>query len=317
MIINTAETLAISNMGWLDGGSLWSYMLGDSRPELVPVSDSKWLSIIGGTNDWFVLIHQDDEESTRLTVHSLQSIAEIASSIELGTSKTKSEALSEIVDLPILGEKSKWSFLPKAYAIRTLTGPSLLLVDWKKGTSEIRTLSWHMEFYDTMYQGILEVVEIPGSPLLLISIQRDSAPVIYDHVKGKVVRKLKLADRNGNPQLFFRRQAPELWASDYDTLVKMDSRSYDVLDTVKLQEGQAGMARSNIGKYYFSPDERFCLVARPHSGDIVIVDPSSFRVVSNIETEGLPEDAGLLGHDHVISRDLKTGHLRQAVLRST
>jgi hypothetical protein len=315
MIINTAGTLAISNMGGLDGGNLWSYKLGRLRPELVRLSDSKWLSLIGGANDWFVLIHQEDEASTRLTVHSFQNIAEIVSSIELDTSNTKPQAFSKITNSPILGEKSERSFLPKAYAIRSRTGPSLLLVDWKKGTVEIRTLSWHKEFYDTMYQGILEVVEIPGSPLLLISIQRDSAPVIYDYVQGKVIRKLKLADRNGNTQLFFRRQAPELWASDYDTLVKMDSRNYDVLDTVKLQEGQVGMARSNIGKYYFGPDERFCVVARPHSGDIAIVDPSSFRIVGNIKTEGLPEDVGFLGHDHVISRDLRTGHLLQATLR--
>jgi hypothetical protein len=123
-----------------------------------------------------------------------------------------------------------------------------------------------------------------------------------------------LEGRQGAPQLFFRRRAPELWASDYDTLIRLDSQSWKVLNSLKLQEAQAGM-NHNIGKYYFVPDESLCVVARPYSGDVVGIDANSFTISHRAETGGQPQEVALLGDNYVVARDLKTGRLLQSKLR--
>jgi hypothetical protein len=206
---------------------------------------------------------------------------------------------------------SAWSFLPKAYVIEHLQENYLFLLDWMHGTAEVQSLPWYTSSYDLMYQGILGVTEVPGSSLLIFSIQRDSEPVIYNPSTRTVTKKLKLGGDSGAPQLFFRRNAPELWASDYDTLVSLDSREWGILNRVKLEEGHSGMARSNIGKYCFTPDESLCLLARPHSGDVVGIDPNTFTVTRRIETGGQPEDVGLFHGGLVIARELGTGRLLQ------
>src|ERR1700680_1331725 len=220
MIVNTAGTQSIAMMVCVDGGKLWSYGTGDQQFQQVYLSDAKWLSLIRGANDYFALIHQYEDRSARLTAHSCQNIAETISSIELNVEDIRFEALSKSAVSEIAGETSVWSFLPKSYIIRAFTEPYLLLVDWNRADAQIQPLPWYKESYDTMYQGLLEAIDIPGSSLVSISVQRDSEPVLYDPTKRQIIRKLRLGDGRGNPQLFFRSKEPELWATDYDTLVR-------------------------------------------------------------------------------------------------
>ena len=314
MIVNIAGTRAISNMGSLDEGKLWSYGLGDPRPELLYLSDAKWISLIRGENDYFALIHQQEDKSLRVTAHSFANIAEIISSIELNIGDINAERPSEIAVSKIIGRTSVWSSLPKTYIIRSLTEPYLVLVNWNQQVGQIQPLPWYKESYDTMYQGLLEATDIPGSPLVTISVQRDSQPVLYDPVKNQIVRKLKLGDRRGNPQLFFRKTKSELWATDYDTLVRLNARDWSVLNILRLQEPKVGMERLFIGKYSFDFQESICAVARPFEGDVVGINPDTFAVTHRAVTGGQPQDVGLLSERHVVSRDWKTGQLMQGIL---
>jgi len=82
-----------------------------------------------------------------------------------------------------------------------------------------------------------------------------------------------------------------------------------------LQEGGNGMERLFIGEYGFDKDESVCVVARPFSGDIVGIDPNSFKVILRAETKGQPLEVGILCDNRVISRDWKTGRLLQGILQ--
>ncbi len=316
MIVNTAETTVVSNLGWVDRGSLWMYALGEPEPRHAFLSDSHWLSIIRGTNDYFAVVHEGEESSLRLTAHSFESITEIVSSFELRSLSIQSVGADPPELFQCTGDGSVWSFLPKAYIVRTSTKPFLLMIEASRGLAMAHALPWYETSYDTLYQGILGVTEIPASSHLMISIQRDSRPILYDPTTGMIVKKLELAARGGNPQLFFRKLASELWASDYDTIVRLDSHSWKVLDSLKLQEAQDGMAKLFIGKYCFSPAEDLCVVARPYSGDVVGVDPNSFTVVLRAETGAQPQDVGLLLDKRVVARDWKTGKLLNGMLKA-
>ena len=315
MIVNEAGTVAISNMGWVDRGKVWAYQLGDQHPQEVTLSDSNWLSLVLGANDHFVAIHQTEDRSARLTVHSCASIETILSSIELDVEFFKLRGVSKIEALGIAGEATVWSLLPKAYIVRAPGEPLLLLIDWIRGIVEVQPLPWYKKSYDNMYQAILQVAEIPKSTLLLFSVQRDSEPVIYDHVSHEIVQKLKLADRRGNPQLLFRRKAQELWASDFDTMVRLDVRNWKVLDIQKLQEPKVGMGKLFVGSFGFNSEEDICVVSRPFSNDVIGICSSTFAVKFRAEIGGQPEDVGLLRENHVVARDWKTGRLLQGTLK--
>ncbi len=315
MIVNAAGTLALSNFRWIDAGTLWSYGLGGPEPKQNRLSDAKWLTLVQGAEDYFAVVHHFEDGRVQLTAHSYRNISEVISTIELQIEDAKSHDVEMAVSR-FTGESLAWSFLPRAYVVRPFEEVFLLLIDWSRKTAQIQSPSWYKESYDTMYQGILNVTEIPDSSLLIFSIQRDSEPLLFDPSKRKIVQKLSLADRRGNPQLYFRRTAAELWASDYDTLIRLDSRNWDLLSTLKLEEGHDGMKTSNVGEYYFSPDESLCLVARPHSGDIVGIDSNTFTVTFQVEIGGQPQDVGLLRGGLAVARDLKTGRLLQGILRA-
>ena len=95
------------------------------------------------------------------------------------------------------------------------------------------------------------MVEVSGEDKLIFSVQRDSNPVLYDLRERKVISKLSLANRLGNPTLRFRRRAHELWADDYDTLLRLDPSDWHVTDSLLLQGSISG-SRHFIGEFCFS-----------------------------------------------------------------
>jgi hypothetical protein len=315
MIINKAGTQAISNMGWIDRGSLWSYMLGGSGPSQVRLSVAKWLSIVEGIEEHFAVVHHFEDGSIDITAHSFQDVTQVISCIELRKSESKSSHASSLGVSTFNGDSSVWSSLPKAYIFNSLEDAVLLLVEGGQKKVQIQSLPWYKEGFDLLYQGIVSVTKVPGVSLLVVSIQRDSEPVLYDPTSKKVIRKIKLAGRLGNPQLFFRRKVPELWASDYDSLLRLDIQSWNVLDVLKLQEPKGEMKKMNVGEYCFDIDEGYCVVARPYSGDVVGIDTNTFKIALRADTGGQPQEVGALRGGFVVARDLQTGQLLESTLK--
>jgi hypothetical protein len=149
---------------------------------------------------------------------------------------------------------------------------------------------------------------------LIISVQRDSSPVIYDPETRRKVGALTLAGNFGNPHLYFRRTAPELWADDYDTILKLDSESWRALKSTRVQHAAQGTAQF-IGQFAFDAEERVCAVPRPFSGDVVGLDPSTLEVRYRAEVAKQPLEVAVLGDLRVFARDWKTGELSTGMLR--
>jgi len=147
--------------------------------------------------------------------------------------------------------------------------------------------------------------------LIVICVQRDSSPVLYDPQARAVVDHLRLAGAGGNPSLYFRRKAPEVWADDYDTLVRLRMGTWEVLDAQRLQ-GSDPLYHEFIGSPWFPADERTCIVPRPFSGDVVFIDPDSFEVTDRVRTGRQPLEAVLLNDGTVLARDWQTRQLMTA-----
>lgn len=149
-------------------------------------------------------------------------------------------------------------------------------------------------------------LEIPDSPFPIVSIARDSNPVLHDPKTNQAVRKLSLAGRNGNPEFRLRRSANEFWANDYDCMVKLDATTLTVKQAERLQDAASGTMQF-IGNFSFDPTEALCLAARPFSGDVVVLDADSMRQKQRLALGRQPLDVGLLADGTVIARDWKTG----------
>ncbi len=88
------------------------------------------------------------------------------------------------------------------------------------------------------------------------------ACVLHDLHNGAERGVVRLAGRSGNPMLLFRTRAREVWASDYDTIVKLDPSTWRVTDRCRLQGAAVGTMQF-IGDFAFDPDKTVCAVARP------------------------------------------------------
>ncbi|MBY0495447.1 MAG: hypothetical protein K2Y23_14640 [Cyanobacteria bacterium] len=181
-----------------------------------------------------------------------------------------------------------------------------MLIKIESGHVHVQRLEWYDSSYDKGYQGVIGVIALPDSRYALVAVQRSSDLVVHDLETGKTARKVTLGARAGNPQLALRNDGKEVWATDYDTLVVVDTASWQVLRTKRLQRALPGTGLF-IGDYSFSADGTCCL-ARPYSGDVVALS-GRLKIVKSAKMGRQPLEAIELPDGEVIARDWKTGDL--------
>jgi hypothetical protein len=181
------------------------------------------------------------------------------------------------------------------------------------GRIEVQRLEWYDERYDKDYQGIVDVLEIPGANLALVSVQRSSTLILHDLETGQQRGSVALAGRGGNPVLRLRNEGDEVWASDYDTVVVLDRRDWRTVRRARLQSAFTG-TQQFIGDYSFAPDAPVCVVARPFSGDVLGVDTAGLKTRHSARVGRQPLEVAALPRGEVVARDWKTGDLLRGTL---
>jgi hypothetical protein len=306
MIINKSQTIIVSNLGWVDKNRLWIFSIPTGKVSYVPVGNADWVGLSAADGEHFVAWHGskndwDRVDKVELTIHSFED-----PSLSLARLVIKSRGES------FEGEKR---FLEKLRGpfVAALGGHYyLFLIDPDRQKVDRQELNWFEKQYDTMYQSIQLGAEIPQSELLLLSVQRTSAPLLYDPKQAKVVKTIELnpgMPKGGTPKLHFSKDGMSLWAEDYDTLVKLNASDWEVLQSLKLQEGDAKASGKFIGDFYFNSNESVCAVARPFSGDVAIIDTDQFKVVDRVNLGDEPLQIVLLDDGRVFSRGWHTGEL--------
>lgn len=313
MIVDSTERLVIDNMGWVDDAALWYLDLATDVVRRVSLGPGGYLTLMRGKGDLFVAVRRESAAAIEATVHSAASPQNVLARVRVDQGRAT-----------FGGQADLWAAVPHAFVadhsrFANVVRPLLFLVDHRRSTVDIQELSWYTAGYDLMYQGLLDRVVVPDSDLLLMPIQRDSEPAIYDLTECQKIGTIKLAGRNGNPTLHFRRTASELWADDYDTILRLDTKSWHVRDSLRLQEdivrterGRGSRSGAFIGEYCFDLDEVHCAVARPFSGDVVLLDTASFKQTVRVPIGSQPLQVALLRDGRVIARNWKTGNLLRA-----
>lgn len=297
----------VSSLSWVDHAGLWVFRSAGGAAETVVLSDARYVSLHGGRRDFFSVVHHFDADRIEVTVHHFAEPAEAISRASLDSSATR-----------VAGDASAWDNVQTHY-VAYYAGPvwsdfALVRVKPAEGQIELQQFDWYTDGYDKGYQGIVGVTEVPGADLLIVSVQRDSRPILYDPVARTKVGALELCGRGGNPKLFFRRHAQELWADDYDTIVKIEPHTWRILGSRILQGAAAG-AMQFIGAYAFDADETRCIVARPFSGDVLSLSPRSLRPRFRCRLDGQPLEAVALADGSIVARDWKSGALLRGELR--
>ena len=310
MLLSSDGTTAVSNLGWVDKGALWILSAGDLSIRTAKVSESAYLRLRSGTDDCFTVQHGGREPFDRfeVTVHRLSNPEAVLARVSLVG-----------VEATFEGDETAWARVPVWYVdyfrLPASAEYRLFRIDAAVRRVERQELTWYTpQRYDVGYQGVIGVTAIPGDRRLLVSVQRSSTLVLHDPEMGAEVGTVTLADRGGNPTVHFLRTRPEAWADDYDTVVRLETRTLRVRDKATLQ-GAAGSTRQFVGAFAFNEGERRCAVARPFSGDVAVLDVARFKVVDRISVGGQPIDVALAHDGRVFARDWKTGELRVGQFR--
>jgi hypothetical protein len=307
MLLSQDESVIISSLGWTDTGGLWILETRSGGLTSHKISDAKYLSLHPGKNDYFSVVNYYDGDKLHISAHSFADPARILARVCFGSSGHTFE-----------GDTSVWTHVPKAY-VAYLKRPGLadfhlFLIEPIRPNAEVVQLDWYDESYDRGYQGVIGAIEVPDEDKLIISVQRDSHPVLYDLSQRKVISKLSLADRSGNPTLRFTRQTRELWADDYDTLLRLSTADWSVKKSMLIQGASAG-SRQFIGEYCFNHEESLCAVARPFSGDVIGLDTRRFKIKYTCSLGHQPLLVSLLSDGTVYGRDWKTGDLLKGKMK--
>ena len=307
MISNAERTVLLSSLGWVDHDALWRFDVRTSTVDRIPLaSGARYVSLHASMSDTFAVAHHFEGARAEVTVRLVADPARVLARAAVGDGAAT-----------LSGDNRAWASVPRLYVAYLGFEPwkdfALLVISGSAGRIDVQQFDWYNTTYDKMYQGVIDVLEMPGQRAALVSVQRSSRLILHDLATGAQKGFVDLAGKLGNPQLRWRSAAQEVWASDYDTIVVIDPTEWRVARSARVQGGASG-TQQFIGEFSFGPDDA-CIVARPFGGDVVSLDPSMLRIrqIANVGQQPL-EAAALPGGD-IVARDWKTGELLRGTLR--
>ena len=302
MISNPEGTTALSSLGWVDHDGLWRFNAASGETDTIPLrTGGRCSSLHYLGSDRFAVAHHFEGRRFEVSVRSFSSPGDVLADAVLDNGTNS-----------VAGEPATWSGVPLLYVEYLHIAPwndfVLLRISPSTGKFEIQRLQWYGDSYDKGYQGVIDVLALPGGTCALVSVQRSSRLILHDLETGTQKRSIDLGGHGGNPRLALHDSGKEVWASDYDTLVVLGTTTWQVLRSARLQNAFTG-TQQFIGDFSFAADQALCAVARPFNGDVVAVDLASLRIKSSAKLGRQPLEAVALPGGKIVARDWKTGDL--------
>jgi hypothetical protein len=291
------DGLVIDNLGWVDGSCLWTFELSAEQAHLIPTGSAKHIGLRRYGDVFRIIHHQSITPSISLRRTS-----------DLRIDAAKLEVLGQEADFS--GDASLWDFVDPCALVPTGRETLLMHLDASNGRTSQLNLDWYWDGdYDLGYQGLVDCLTLPGREQVIVSVQRSSRLVIVDILQNKKTAEFELAGRSGNPKLQFWDEN-HIITVDYDTVCLVDLRTMQMVATARLQNEINGV-RCFAGDARLDRDG--VIVARPFSGDVVLLDRRDLTVIRRAVTGHQPLNAVQVSSSGVLGRDLKTG----AVLRAS
>jgi|CXWL01.1.fsa_nt_gi hypothetical protein len=294
MILNSLRTKIVSSYGWKDRGAFSIVDVRDRSVASFNLECATYITVKIARSNHFVCVHHFNDKKLILTIQSFDAPSEVKGRISIINGQSTFEGNDEV-----------WSLSPRFFIGYFRGQYSLIEICARNREIFIHPLEWFtLEKYDLGYEAPMDAIEIPAQDYLLISVCR-RAPVLYDLSKKIVSREVFIGGHN----FTFIKQNSEIWATSYDELVKSDIRTLKPILSKIFQPPLNGHSNTAIGDFSFSPDEKFCALARPFSHDILILEPESMNEVARIKSEHQPYQIVMLDNNECVYRDHQKGIL--------
>jgi len=302
VITDEGQRVALSNLGWVDHGAVWRFDSGTGHVDRISLGEARHLVLQAGRDDLFAAVHHFDGSRLEVTVQCFSDPEVVLGRVVVTGWRPTME-----------GDSAPWDSVP-AHFVGWLndnaTGASgYYRISIADGDAHIDRLDWFdANSYDLMYQSVIAVASVPENRELVYGLQRSSHLVVVPVLEEGALRRVALADRNGNAVPYVCTSAAEVWVVDYDTVVRLDRRTWEVTGSVLLQEPSAG-TRMFVGDLWMPSTEDFVLIPRPGSGDVALVNPRDMTVSRSINLGRQPLTAAVVAGNQLVARDWKTGNL--------
>lgn len=134
----------------------------NSQTRLAQLGDARYLSLHMGSAGHFAVVHHYDSDHLEITAHSFDEPSAVLSRVVISGESRRIE-----------GPLASWSNVPRFYVAHLVRPGSsdFALVCIGSGEPTLQTFEWFDDSYDKLYQGIIDVTEIPSSGQLLVSVQ--------------------------------------------------------------------------------------------------------------------------------------------------
>jgi hypothetical protein len=299
MICNKKLTLAVSNLGWIDKGSLWIYDNKESNSKTVSLSEAKYLSIFGGLNDYFSICHNYEDTRFDISIHHFRNPETKLCKLSFDNFKTQIE-----------GDKRLIKLIPQFYLARLQIHDTckshFISVQEDRLVIDDSKIDWYNNGnFDFEYQGLIGVTEYNDE--LLFSVQRDGSIYRISKETNQLTAKIDLAHKYGNPKVIFNKDNSLLITDDYDTIFLINPKDWSIIKQSALQEPENGTGLF-IGSYYLNEGKDLIIIARPFSSDVIMLD-KNLKIKHFCKIGRQPLEAVVLDKNKVIARDWKTGDL--------
>lgn len=293
MIYDSTTDTVVGNLGWVDRGSLWVFNPREGSATLLPIEGASYLSLRGGPNGLFRVVHHHSSDLGVSVRHAARPEIELAS-IRVDRGEPQ-----------FAGNSALWAEVDPSAIIQTRAGPRLIWIDGASERVAALDLSWfNSSTYDLDYQGLVDCLSLPGTGLVAVSVQRSSELVLIDPTANARVGQISLAGRGGNPSLT-PLPGTDLLASDYDSLCVVNLKTNAVRSSALIQAPPGPNSQEFIGHY--DVRNAVCAVARPFSGDVLLLDLATFEVRARAPVEGQPLAVCMISESEFVTRDWKTG----------
>lgn len=307
MISDPNRTVALSSLGLVEHDAIWQLDIATNVVKTIKCnSGARYCSLHStGASKLFAVAHHFDGQRFEVTVREFADPASVHARA----------VVDERGRGTIVGDLATWQSVPHLYVECMAHEPwkDFVLIKLSPSTEvEICSLDWYDDSYDKDYQGVTGVVALGHHAIF--SVQRSSTLIVQDLRNPRDVRSITLGDRHGNPKPELRDSGKQIWAIDYDTLVVVQADDGRVLRSVRLQ-GASSDVNEFVGDFSFSPDDKLCLVARPFSGDVVGVDPTTLKTKCSARLRQQPLEVLALQGREVVARDWKSGDLLRGTMK--
>lgn len=297
MINDSNFKYVISNLGWVDKGNLWIYSLEKNDVENFKLSDSQYLSIHKGENDYFSVGHYFNDTRFDITVHHFSDPTKIVCKLSFDNFKNA-------VD----GDINLLNHIPKYYIANLNINNEFKFHFFKIDNGQLSVIddkiNWYYQgSFDFGYQGLIGVTEYKDE--LIFCVQRDGTLYRYSLISNEIIEKIPLANKYGNPRVTFCENFTELWVDDYDTILKVNPKTWKVENYKFLQPADKQTGQF-IGSYSINKD--LIVIPRPFSSDILILD-KDLNLKASVKLGNQPLEAVLLDK-LLVAREWQTGELK-------